>query len=87
MENQNEFTNSKGAMQILLIKSKTTLAKYEREMMFKVYRIGNRKRYKISELLKFITKGCNRSLFFLMICTVKFHRKFHRTNKKPLLML
>lgn len=69
MENQinsyNEFTNSKGAMSILLIKSKTTLAKYEREMMFKVYRIGNRKRYKVSELLKFITKGSNRCLFLL----------------------
>lgn len=61
----NEFTNSKGAMKLLLMKSKTTLAKYERELAFKVYRIGNRKRYKISELLKFINKGCNRSLFYL----------------------
>lgn len=86
MENQNEFTNSKGAMQILLISSKTTLAKYEREMKFKVYRIGNRKRYKISELLKFITKGSNGCLFFFNYSTNKFHRKFHRTNKKPLLI-
>ena len=61
----NEFTDSKGAMKLLLMKSKTTLAKYERGMAFKVYRIGNRKRYKISELLKFIDKGSNRCLFFL----------------------
>lgn len=76
MENQNEFTNSKGAMQILLIKSKTTLGKYEREMKFKVYRIGNRKRYKISELLKFITKGGNGCLFFFNYRTKNFTVNF-----------
>lgn len=39
--------------------------KYEKEIAFKVYRIGNRKRYKISELIRFINGGSNRCLFFL----------------------
>jgi DNA-binding transcriptional MerR regulator len=52
-----EFVNSKGAMVILGIKSKTTLTAYENKGL-KVYRpFSNRKRYKVSDLEKIQLKG------------------------------
>lgn len=54
-----EYVDSKEAMDILKVKSKTTLSKYEKEGNLKVSRMKgtNRKRYKISDLEKFM-KGC-----------------------------
>lgn len=51
-----EYVNSKEAMVILGIKSETTLAKYEKNGYLKVSRMKgtNRKKYKISDLQKFI---------------------------------
>ncbi|WP_296143391.1 hypothetical protein [uncultured Flavobacterium sp.] len=48
------YVDSREAMRILSIKSKTTLAKLEREGNLKVSRFlgSNRKRYKISDLEK-----------------------------------
>jgi predicted site-specific integrase-resolvase len=53
-----EYVNSKVAMQILSIKSATTLMKYESEGRINPTRIlgSNRKRYKVTELQK-ILKG------------------------------
>ncbi|MBP9849312.1 MAG: helix-turn-helix domain-containing protein [Flavobacterium sp.] len=54
-----EYVDSKEAMDILRVKSKTTLSKYEKEGYIKPTRMKgtNRKRYKVSDLEKFI-KGC-----------------------------
>lgn len=50
------YVDSREAMGILSIKSKTTLSKYEKEGYLKVSRMAgtNRKRYKISDLEKFM---------------------------------
>ena len=48
-----QYVNTKEAMAILGIKSQTTIGKYETDGKIKVYRpFSNRKRYKVSELLK-----------------------------------
>lgn len=48
-----QYVNTKEAMVILGIRSQTTIGKYETEGKIKVYRpFSNRKRYKVSELLK-----------------------------------
>ncbi|WP_231926273.1 MerR family transcriptional regulator [Flavobacterium gilvum] len=52
-----QFVNTKDAMIILGIKSQTTIGKYESEGKIKAYRpFSNRKRYKVSELLKIQSK-------------------------------
>ncbi|SDG76444.1 hypothetical protein SAMN04488062_10264 [Flavobacterium omnivorum] len=48
-----QYVNTKEAMVILGIRSQTTIGKYETDGKIKVYRpFSNRKRYKVSELLK-----------------------------------
>lgn len=48
-----QYVNTKEAMAILGIRSQTTIGKYETDGKIKVYRpFSNRKRYKVSELLK-----------------------------------
>jgi predicted site-specific integrase-resolvase len=52
-----QYVNTKEAMAILGIKSQTTIGKYETDGKIKVYRpFSNRKRYKVSELLKVLRK-------------------------------
>ncbi|WP_165929964.1 hypothetical protein [Flavobacterium caseinilyticum] len=52
-----EYVSSKEAMLILGIKSETTLIKYEKLKKVKAYRpFGNRKRYKVVELLNIQSK-------------------------------
>lgn len=52
-----QFVSTKDAMIILGIKSQTTIGKYESEGKIKAYRpFSNRKRYKVSELLKIQNK-------------------------------
>jgi len=58
-QNQNieQYLNTKEAMIVLGIKSQTTIGKYETEGKLKAYRpFSNRKRYKLSELLKIQSK-------------------------------
>jgi len=51
-----EFVNSREAMAILGFKSMTTLAKYDKELKV-TYPFGNnRRRYKVSNLIKFLNK-------------------------------
>lgn len=58
MELKLNYVSSKQAMEILGIKSTTTLMKYEREGLIRAYRpFSNRKRYKVSDLLKVQLKG------------------------------
>lgn len=53
-----QYVNTKQAMIILGIKSQTTIGKYETEGKLKVYRpFSNRKRYKVSDLLKILGKN------------------------------
>ena len=53
-----QYVNTKEAMVILGIRSQTTIGKYETDGKIKVYRpFSNRKRYKVSELLKIQRKG------------------------------
>jgi predicted site-specific integrase-resolvase len=53
-----EFVGTKEAMSTLGIKSTTTIMKYESEGIIKVYRpVGNRKRYKVSELHSLQSRG------------------------------
>ncbi len=53
-----DYVGTKEAMLILGIKSTTTIMKYENEGKIRVYRpFSNRKRYKVSELLKLQSKG------------------------------
>ncbi|KIA82451.1 hypothetical protein OA85_16425 [Flavobacterium sp. AED] len=48
-----QYVNTREAMVILGIRSQTTIGKYETDGKIKVYRpFSNRKRYKVSELLK-----------------------------------
>ena len=48
-----QCVNTKEAMAILGIKSQTTIGKYETDGKIKVYRpFSNRRRYKLSDLLK-----------------------------------
>jgi predicted site-specific integrase-resolvase len=48
-----QYVNTKEAMVILGIRSQTTIGKYETDGKIKVYRpFSNRKRYKVTELLK-----------------------------------
>lgn len=57
MEND-KFVSRKEAMDILGIKSETTMGKYEKEGKIKVHRpLSNRTRYKVSDLLKLQNKG------------------------------
>lgn len=57
MEND-KFVNTKEAMDILGIKSETTMGKYEKQGKIKVHRpLSNRKRYKLSDLQKLQNKG------------------------------
>ncbi|PZX94935.1 hypothetical protein DOS84_05140 [Flavobacterium aquariorum] len=52
-----QYLNTKEAMIVLGIKSQTTIGKYETEGKLKAYRpFSNRKRYKLSELLKIQSK-------------------------------
>lgn len=52
-----QFVSTKEAMVILGIKSLTTIGKYETQGKLKVYRpFSNRKRYKVSDLLKVLSK-------------------------------
>lgn len=52
-----QYVNTKEAMVILGIRSQTTIGKYETDGKIKVYRpFSNRKRYKVSELLKIQSK-------------------------------
>jgi hypothetical protein len=52
-----EYVNTKEAMVILGIKSETTMIKYESKGRIKAYRpFGNRKRYKVKELLELQSK-------------------------------
>ncbi|TDP02476.1 hypothetical protein [Flavobacterium sp. 245] len=52
-----QFVSTREAMIILGIKSQTTIGKYETEGKIKAYRpFSNRKRYKVSELLKLQSK-------------------------------
>ncbi|MFC6097670.1 hypothetical protein ACFPVY_13520 [Flavobacterium qiangtangense] len=58
-EIQLEYTDSVGAMQILNIKSHTTLRKYEEQGYIRAVRPfgSNRKKFKIVELERAIKKG------------------------------
>lgn len=48
-----QYVNTKEAMVILGVKSQTTIGKYETDGKIRVYRpFSNRKRYKVSDLLK-----------------------------------
>ncbi|MEN2400626.1 hypothetical protein GKZ90_0012615 [Flavobacterium sp. MC2016-06] len=52
-----QYVNTKEAMNILGVKSQTTIGKYETDGKIKVYRpFSNRKRYKVSELQKVLSK-------------------------------
>lgn len=52
-----EYVNTKEAMIILGIRSETTMIKYEKLKKVKAYRpFGNRKRYKVIELLNIQSK-------------------------------
>lgn len=55
-ENENNYVNSKTAMQLLGFRSMTTLMKYESEGKIKPIRIlgSNRKRYKVKDLEKIL---------------------------------
>lgn len=56
----------KEAMATLGIRSQTTIGKYETDGKIKVYRpFSNRKRYKVSELLKFNLKDSAKLSFFV----------------------
>lgn len=49
----NQYVNTKEAMVILGVKSQTTIGKNETDGKIRVYRpFSNRKRYKVSDLLK-----------------------------------
>lgn len=53
-----EYVGTKGAMEILGVKSPTTIRDYEKNGYLKVYRpFSNRKRFKVSDLLKIQGKG------------------------------
>lgn len=52
-----QYANTKEAMGILGIRSQTIIGKYETDEKIKVYRsFNNKKRYKVSELLKIQSK-------------------------------
>lgn len=52
-----QYVNTKKAMVILGIRSQTTIGKYETDGKVKVYSpFSNRKRYRVSELLKIQSK-------------------------------
>lgn len=51
----NKFLTSKEVMELLSIKSETTLIKYEKEGLVKVAkRFGNRKRYSANHIAKIV---------------------------------
>lgn len=53
-----EFVDTKGAMEILGIKSRDTIRNYEKKGYLRVYRpFSNRKRFKVTDLIKIQGKG------------------------------